>query len=104
MHAHVTRNGSDYQVSVHNSLIDMYCECDCLMYAQKIFENVTIKTVVSWSSMIKGYVNHDQNLDAPSLFSRMKTDGVKADFITIVNILPACVNIGALEQVKCLHG
>ena len=21
------RNGSDYQMSVHNSLIDMYCEC-----------------------------------------------------------------------------
>ncbi|XWS19877.1 hypothetical protein CRYUN_Cryun31cG0053900 [Craigia yunnanensis] len=104
MHAHVMRNGSDYQVSVHNSLIDMYCECDCLMYAQKIFENVTIKTVVSWSSMIKGYVNHDQNLDALSLFSRMKTDGVKADFITVINTLPACVNIGALEQVKCLHG
>ncbi|XP_021294012.1 pentatricopeptide repeat-containing protein At1g11290, chloroplastic-like [Herrania umbratica] len=104
IHSHVIRNGSDYQVSVHNSLIDMYCECDCLIYARKIFDNVTNKTVVSWSSMIKGYVNHDQNLDALSLFSRMKTDGVKADFITVINILPACVNIGALEQVKCLNG
>lgn len=104
MHAHVMRNGSDYQVSVHNALTDMYCECDSLMYAQKVFENVTMKTVVSWSSMIKGYVNHDQNLDALSLFYKMKTDGVKADFIIVINILPACVNIGALEQVKCLHG
>ncbi|MBA0756561.1 hypothetical protein Gogos_020234 [Gossypium gossypioides] len=104
MHAYVTRNGLDYQVSVHNSLIDMYCECDCLIYARKIFDNLTNKTVVSWSSMIKGYVNHDQNLDALSLFSRMKTDGIKADFITVINILPACLNIGALEQVKCLHG
>ncbi|XVF25435.1 hypothetical protein REPUB_Repub13aG0212100 [Reevesia pubescens] len=104
MHAYVMRNGSDYQVSVHNSLIDMYCECDCLIYARKIFENVTNKTVVSWSSMIKGYVNHDLNIDALSFFSRMKTDGVKADFITVINILPACVNIGALEQVKCLYG
>ncbi|OMO70338.1 hypothetical protein CCACVL1_18975 [Corchorus capsularis] len=104
MHAHVVRNGSDYQVSVHNSLIDMYCECDCLNYAGKIFENLTNKTVVSWSSMIKGCINHDQNLDALSLFSRMKADGVKADFVTVINILPACVNTGALEQVKCLHG
>ncbi|XP_022715503.1 pentatricopeptide repeat-containing protein At1g11290, chloroplastic-like [Durio zibethinus] len=104
IHAHVMRNGSDYQVSVHNSLIDMYFQCDCLIYAQKIFESLTIKTVVSWSSMIKGYVNHNQNLDALSLFSRMRTDGVKSDFITVINILPAFVNIGSLEQVKCLHG
>ncbi|KAE8719998.1 mediator of RNA polymerase II transcription subunit 16-like [Hibiscus syriacus] len=104
MHAYVMRNGLDYQVSVHNSLIDMYYECDCLTYARKIFENVTEKTVVSWSSMIKGYVNRDQNHDALSLFSRMKTDGVKADFITVINILPACVNTGALEQVRALHG
>ncbi|KAE8674213.1 mediator of RNA polymerase II transcription subunit 16-like [Hibiscus syriacus] len=104
MHAYVMRNGLDYQVSVQNSFIDMYCECDCLTYARKVFENVAQKTVVSWSSMIKGYVNHDRNHDALSLFSKMKTDGVKADFITVINILPACVNIGALEQVKSLHG
>ncbi|KAL4387175.1 hypothetical protein GQ457_09G004000 [Hibiscus cannabinus] len=104
MHAYVMRNGLDYQVSVHNSLIDMYCECDCLSYARKTFGNVTEKTVVSWSSMIKGYVNHDQNHDALSLLSRMKTDGIKADFVTVINVLPACVNIGALEQVKALHG
>lgn len=93
MHAHVIRNGSDYQVSVHNSLIDMYCECNHLSSARKIFDLVTDKTVVSWSSMVKGYVTHDQSLDALSLFSKMKSDGVGVDFITIINILPACVNI-----------
>ncbi|KAM7528306.1 hypothetical protein LguiB_031716 [Lonicera macranthoides] len=35
MHAHLVRNGSDYQVSVHNSLIDMYLKSDCLMAARK---------------------------------------------------------------------
>ncbi|PON82362.1 Tetratricopeptide-like helical domain containing protein [Trema orientale] len=104
MHAHVIRNGSDYQVSVHNSLIDMYCECDRLSSASKIFDLVESKTLVSWSAMIKGYVNHDQSLDALSLFSNMISNGCKVDFVTIINILPACVNIGALENVKYLHG
>lgn len=104
MHAHVIRNGSDYQVSVHNSLIDMYCGCDRLNLARKVFDVVTNKTVVSWSAMIKGYVNHDQSLDALSLFSKMKSEGISVDFITVINILPACVNLGALENVKCLHG
>ncbi|BFG28149.1 hypothetical protein CerSpe_144230 [Prunus speciosa] len=104
MHAHVIRNGSDYQVSVHNSLIDMYCGCDRLNSARKVFDVVTNKTVVSWSAMIKGYVNHDQSLDALSLFSKMKSEGISVDFITVINILPACVNLGALETVKYLHG
>jgi pentatricopeptide repeat protein len=52
LHAHVIRNGSDYQVSVHNSLIDMYCECDYLNSARKIFDSLINKTVVSWSAII----------------------------------------------------
>ncbi|KAK2990826.1 hypothetical protein RJ640_004189 [Escallonia rubra] len=82
MHAHVIRNGSDYQ----------------------IFDSVTNKTVVSWSSMIKGYVCHEQFYDAFSIFMKMKLDGFKVDSITVINVLPACVNVGALEQVKYLHG
>ncbi|KAE8710969.1 UDP-Glycosyltransferase superfamily protein isoform 1 [Hibiscus syriacus] len=34
----------------------------------------------------------------------MKIDGVKVDFIIVINFLSACVNIGALEQVKSLYG
>ncbi|KAM5587608.1 pentatricopeptide repeat-containing protein [Rosa sericea] len=104
MHAHVIRNGSDYQVSVHNSLIDMYCECNRLSSARKIFDLVTDKTLVSWSAMIKGYATHDQSLEALTLFSEMKCDGVGVDFITVINILPACVSLGALENVKYFHG
>lgn len=104
MHGHIIRNGSDYQVSVHNSLIDMYCKCGCLESARKVFDLVTNKTVVSWSSIIRGFVSHDQFYDALSLFSKMKLDGYRIDFITVINVLPACVSIGALEQVKYLHG
>ncbi|KAK9268301.1 hypothetical protein L1049_010744 [Liquidambar formosana] len=104
MHSHVVRNGSDYQVSVHNSLIEMYCKCHHLESARKVFDLVTDKTVISWSSMIKGYVSHDQYYDALSLFTKMKLEGMVVDSITVMNVLPACVNIGALEQVKYLHG
>ncbi|KAA0054005.1 hypothetical protein IC582_029181 [Cucumis melo] len=103
-HAHILRNGSDSQVSVHNSLIDMYCECKMLDSACNIFNWMTDKSVISWSAMIKGYVKNGQSLTASSLFSKMKSDGIQADFVTMINILPAFVHIGALENVKYLHG
>lgn len=104
MHAHIFRNGSDYQVSVHNSLIDMYCKCNHLEAAKKIFDLLTNKTLISWSSMIKGYVSHNQFSEALFLFNKMRSDGLKLDSVTVINILPACVNMGVLEEVKHLHG
>ncbi|KAG2684737.1 hypothetical protein I3760_10G088600 [Carya illinoinensis] len=104
LHGYVIRNGSDYQVSVHNSLIDMYCECAHLSSARKIFDSLINKTVVSWSAIIKGYVTNDQCIGALSLFGKMKEEGVRVDFVTVINILPVCVNIGALENVKYIHG
>ncbi|XP_058727546.1 pentatricopeptide repeat-containing protein At1g08070, chloroplastic-like [Vicia villosa] len=104
MHAQVMRNGSDYQVSVHNSLIDMYSMCDNINSAQKIFGLIVDKTVVSWSAMIKGYAMHGRCFEALSLFVEMKLCGTKVDFVIVINILPAFAKIGALHYVRYLHG
>ncbi|OWM63856.1 pentatricopeptide repeat-containing protein At1g06140, mitochondrial-like [Punica granatum] len=104
LHTYIIRNCLGYQVSVDNSMIGMYCECNHLDYALKVFDVLAEKkTEVSWSTMIKGYVANDQALDALSLFSKMRSEGVEVDFVTVINILPAYVNIGALEQVRYLH-
>ncbi|XP_004488292.1 pentatricopeptide repeat-containing protein At1g11290, chloroplastic-like [Cicer arietinum] len=104
MHTQVIRNGLDYQVSVHNSLVDMYSTCDDINSAQKIFGFISAKTVVSWSAMIKGYAMHDRCLEALSLFVEMKLSGIKVDFVIVINILPAFAKIGALHYVRYLHG
>ncbi|KAJ1440038.1 Tetratricopeptide-like helical domain superfamily [Sesbania bispinosa] len=104
MHAHVIRNGSDYQVSIHNALIDMYSACNSLNSAQKIFGLIMDKTVVSWSAMIKGHAMNDQCLEVLSLFLEMKLSGIRVDFIIVINILPAFAKIGALHYVRYLHG
>ncbi|XP_058756194.1 pentatricopeptide repeat-containing protein At1g08070, chloroplastic-like [Vicia villosa] len=104
MHAQVMRNGSDYQVSVHNSLIDMYSMCDDINSAQKIFGLIVNKTVVSWSAMIKGYAMHGRCFEVLSLFVEMKLCGTKVDFVIVINILPAFAKIGALHYVRYLHG
>lgn len=104
IHAHGIRNGLDYQVSVQNSLIEMYSKCDSVEAAKKVFDLVMEKTEVSWSSMIKGFVSHERYFDAICLFARMKYDGFSVDSAAVVSVLPACVNAGALEQVKYIHG
>lgn len=104
IHASIIRNSSDYQVSVQNSLIDMYCKCNSVEAATKVFELITRKTDVSWTSMIKGYVSQGQYSDALGLFVKMKLNGFVVDSAILVSVLPACVNAGAMEQVKYMHG
>ncbi|KAJ8631417.1 hypothetical protein MRB53_024740 [Persea americana] len=104
VHAHVIRNGSNYQASVDNSLIKMYANCGSIETARKIFDFLVDKTIISWSSMIKGYVSNNCSLDALSLFSQMRKEGIEFDSVTLIRILQAFVHLGALEQVKNIHG
>ncbi|KAH7654318.1 TPR-like protein [Dioscorea alata] len=104
IHGHVIRNGSDYQVSVHNSLIEMYCKCRSPEIASRIFDSLGNRSAVSWSSMIKGYINNGYSSKALLLFNEMKKNGVIPDAITLINVLPAFVNSAAFEQVKNIHG
>ncbi|KAJ4973456.1 hypothetical protein NE237_006630 [Protea cynaroides] len=104
IHVHVIRNGLDYQVFVNNSLIEMYGKCGSVESAWKIFDLVLNKSVISWSSMIKAYVNHGPYDYALSRFIKMRIEGVKVDSITVINVLPTCVNAGALEALQYLHG
>ncbi|KAL9238366.1 hypothetical protein vseg_012796 [Gypsophila vaccaria] len=104
VHGHCIRNGLDCEVPVQNSLIDMYSKCGSVEAGRKVFELVSEKTVVSWSAIIRGYVNHAQYFEALSLFAQMKSDGFTVDSAIIVSILPACVKASALELVKYIHG
>ncbi|KAJ0975693.1 hypothetical protein J5N97_017658 [Dioscorea zingiberensis] len=104
IHGHVIRNGVDYQVSVHNSLIEMYWKCKSPEIARRIFDSLGNKSSVSWSSMIKCYVNNGFDSESVLLFNEMKKNGVRPDAITLINVLPAFVNSSALEQVENSHG
>ncbi|GAU39197.1 hypothetical protein TSUD_270410 [Trifolium subterraneum] len=45
-----------------NSLIDMYCNCDSISRARKLFEGLQLKDTVSWISLISGYEKHGDAL------------------------------------------
>ncbi|KAF2287220.1 hypothetical protein GH714_039371 [Hevea brasiliensis] len=55
---------------------------------------------VSWSAMIGGYARLGMSTDAVSLFRQMQIAGVCPDEITMVSVLSACTDLGALELGK----
>ncbi|KAF5743484.1 putative pentatricopeptide repeat-containing protein [Tripterygium wilfordii] len=83
---------------LENALIDMYAKCGCLEDAREVFDQMRIRDVVSWTSMISAYGITGQGHEAVALFSAMQRSGSKPDSIAFVSVLSACSHGGLLDE------
>lgn len=86
-----------------NSLISGHIKLGQLKMARLLFEEMPNKTIVSWTAMISGYLKIGCCGDALDVFRRMQMVGVKPDWISLVAVLPASAQLGALEVGKWIH-
>eukprot|EP01018_Ginkgo_biloba_P023526 Gb_26260 [translate_table: standard] len=103
IHNYVLHRGLESDVFVGSALIDMYAKCASVEFARQAFDKLSQKNVVSWNSIITGYVQNDLANEALKLFQQMQQGGVKSDLATITSVLPACAHLAALQQGKEIH-
>ncbi|XP_015578782.1 pentatricopeptide repeat-containing protein At2g29760, chloroplastic [Ricinus communis] len=87
--------GSD--LFILNSLIHCYASCGDLDSAYSVFVKIEEKDVVSWNSMIKGFVLGGCPDKALELFQLMKAENVRPNDVTMVGVLSACAKKMDLE-------
>lgn len=56
MHSLIVKEGFDSDRYVGNTLLRMYSGCGAIGFARQVFDGMCERDVVSWSSMIAGYV------------------------------------------------
>lgn len=101
VHGSVVKYGFDDDVHVLNTMVHMYCCCDGgIECGRKVFEEMPKSDSVSWSAMIGGYARLGLSTEAVGLFRKMQIEGVRPDEITMVSVLSACADLGALELGK----
>ncbi|RVW55399.1 Pentatricopeptide repeat-containing protein, mitochondrial [Vitis vinifera] len=83
---------------ISNALIDLFARCGNISIAKKIFEGLSSKDAVSWSTMINGYGLHGDSEAALALLSQMRLSGMKPDGITYASVLSACSHGGFIDQ------
>ncbi|KAJ7518207.1 hypothetical protein O6H91_21G059000 [Diphasiastrum complanatum] len=103
LHLDIIKCGFEADVTVGNSLVDMYAKCGCLEDASRVFNNMHKQNVVSWTSIIAGYAHQGLGKEALALYDQMKQEGVQPNNVTYVVLLKACASIAALEEGKRLH-
>ncbi|XP_020519799.1 pentatricopeptide repeat-containing protein At4g21065-like [Amborella trichopoda] len=102
-HCTSTKHGLDSHVFVPNTLIHMYAMRRDIESANQLFKYMPIHDLVSWNTIIDRYVQCGQSKEALRMFIRMQRIGMEPDEATIVTILSACANIGALDFGRWVH-
>ncbi|XP_071689088.1 pentatricopeptide repeat-containing protein ELI1, chloroplastic-like [Rutidosis leptorrhynchoides] len=80
------------------SMITGYAKHGELVKARALFDEMVERDVVCWNVMIGGYVKYGKPNEALTLFREMLRIKMKVNEVTLVTILSACGQIGALES------
>ncbi|KAI9195004.1 hypothetical protein LWI28_010767 [Acer negundo] len=96
-HGLVVKSSFGDDVFILNSLIHFYASCGNLDFAYRVFARIGVKDVVSWNSMISGFVQGGCFDKALELFREMEAENVKPNAVTMVGVLSACTKMKDLE-------
>ncbi|MQM12146.1 hypothetical protein Taro_045061 [Colocasia esculenta] len=103
LHGFATKSGLIKEMTLNNVLLDFYSKCGNLGHAVKVFEKMSHRSVVTWTSMISGHTRAGQFEEAIRLFREMESEGVAPDLFVITSVLHACACNESLEEGKRVH-
>ncbi|KAE9598734.1 putative tetratricopeptide-like helical domain-containing protein [Lupinus albus] len=96
-HCGVVKLGLEVDYHVSHSLITMYARCGELCCARKVFDEIPVKDLVSWNSLISGYSKMGYAREAVEMFGELKGAGFDPDEMSLVSVLGACGELGDLD-------
>ncbi|XP_068656545.1 putative pentatricopeptide repeat-containing protein At1g69350, mitochondrial [Aristolochia californica] len=103
IHGYAAKSGTLSNVFVSNSLISMYCKCGLLDIAHEIFSILEKKDVITWNSLISGFVQNGNSIQAMYHFGRMYSEGLGMDTATFISVIQACAHLGSLGKGRLIH-
>ncbi|GAA0156546.1 hypothetical protein LIER_14023 [Lithospermum erythrorhizon] len=102
LHCTIIKNCIVGDISVTNSLIDMYGRGGNLTVVQRMFRIVQ-KDAVTWSALVASYVRKGLHMEALDLFEKMLSEGVTPNTSTLVTLLSASSHIASLDKGNSVH-
>lgn len=74
-----------------------------LVFARELFDRMPERDLATWNAMLAGYAQCGKAREALDLFNLMQLEGVKVDEKSMVSVLSACAQLGALDQGRWAH-
>uniref|UniRef100_A0A2N9I9B6 Pentacotripeptide-repeat region of PRORP domain-containing protein n=1 Tax=Fagus sylvatica TaxID=28930 RepID=A0A2N9I9B6_FAGSY len=104
VHALVEDKGLGKKIVARNALVDMYAKCGSMDEARLVVDKMGERDVITWTTMINGYILNGDARSALALCQLMHFDGVKPNSVSIASLLSACGSLCSFEYGRCFHG
>ncbi|XP_012842123.1 PREDICTED: pentatricopeptide repeat-containing protein At5g39680-like, partial [Erythranthe guttata] len=107
IHAHlvVSSQFSRDHVIERNSVINLYSKCGDMSSARQLFDKMRKKNIVSWGSIMAGYLQHGRASEVIELCRNMFTeDKLCPNHYILATVLSSCSHCGLLDEGKQCHG
>ncbi|XWS39294.1 hypothetical protein CRYUN_Cryun18bG0038900 [Craigia yunnanensis] len=93
IHIYADKNGFEGALPINN-----LAKCGSLERARGVFEKITRRNVISWTSMINAFSIHEYTNRPLSLFHKMKETHIKPHGVTFMGVLYACSHARLVEE------
>ncbi|KAJ8900491.1 hypothetical protein K2173_025268 [Erythroxylum novogranatense] len=88
-HGYVIKAGYTSNAYLASALIDLYCKLGKIEEGEALFNEISTKDLICWSSMITGYGSNGFAYEALETFSKMLDCGIKPNDIAFLSVLSA---------------
>ncbi|KAJ0977827.1 hypothetical protein J5N97_013301 [Dioscorea zingiberensis] len=90
-------NMKSRDVKTWTCMVTSFANSGDINQARFLFDQMPQKDFISWTAMINGYVQAGHFKDALAIFREMQDAKIYPDEYTMVSLLTACAQLGALE-------
>jgi pentatricopeptide repeat protein len=81
----------------------MYIRAQSLESAQRVFDKTSDQDIVSWTLILAGYIDNEQENHALEIFGQLVVENFRHDEFTLMNAVNACASLAALDKGKMVH-
>ncbi|XP_028801093.1 pentatricopeptide repeat-containing protein At2g13600-like [Neltuma alba] len=103
IHALISKSHFSFDVYMGSALVDMYGKCGMVVCAQKAFDGMVERNIVSWNSLITCYEQNGPASQSIQVFARMMNNGIEPDEITLASVVSACASLSAIKEGLQIH-
>ncbi|KAJ1262856.1 hypothetical protein BS78_09G140800 [Paspalum vaginatum] len=104
VHAYLIRRSIPLDVVLATTLIEVYFKCSRIMRSRYLFDRLVVKDVVSYNTMIYGYLQSGMANEAIALLEEMMAECVAPNSATVLSLLAAIADQKDFVRGRWIHG
>ncbi|XP_010318552.1 putative pentatricopeptide repeat-containing protein At5g52630 [Solanum lycopersicum] len=104
LHSLAVKLGFSSELFTASALVSLYFKTGLSNNAKKVFDEMSVRDEVCFSSVIVGFAQNYKPIDALSCFIEMRRSGMASTMVSVSGALRAGSDMAMLEQCRIIHG